>query len=129
MNNPSAETEIRAVIDTWMKATAAGDLNAVLSLMAEDVVFLRAGHPPMRGRNAYAAESQNAVGKVRFEGKADVKEIQVSGDLAYCWNYLTLTITPSEGGPTQKREGHILSVFRRAPDGRWVLFRDANFVA
>jgi ketosteroid isomerase-like protein len=31
---------IREPIDTWMRATSAGDLDQVLSLMAEDVVFL-----------------------------------------------------------------------------------------
>ena len=34
------EKEIRDLIDTWMHATSAGDLDQVLSLMAEDVVFL-----------------------------------------------------------------------------------------
>jgi uncharacterized protein (TIGR02246 family) len=128
MSDEHEKAKIRGVIDTWMKATAAGDLDSVLNLMAEDAVFLRPGHPPMRGRQAYAAESRGAIGKVRFEGKADIKEIEISGHLAYCWNYLTLTITPANGGAPQKREGNILTVFRKEPDGRWVLFRDANLL-
>jgi uncharacterized protein (TIGR02246 family) len=37
------ERQIRQLVATWMAATRAGDLDTVLSLMAEDVVFLRAG--------------------------------------------------------------------------------------
>ena len=34
------EREIRRLVTTWMSATKAGDLETVLGLMAEDVVFL-----------------------------------------------------------------------------------------
>ena len=41
---PSDEQEIRQLISTWMTATKAGDIESVLKLMSEDVVFLlRAG--------------------------------------------------------------------------------------
>ena len=41
--------KIREVVTTWMHATAEGDLETVLSLIAEDAVFLLSGQPPMRG--------------------------------------------------------------------------------
>ena len=122
------EKKIREVIATWMRATAEGDLERVLSLMAEDVVFLIAGQPPMRGREAFAAASHSVEGKFRFEGKPEIQEIHIAGDYAYCWNHLSVTITPLQGGPPSRRAGHILSVFRKEPDGRWVLFRDANML-
>jgi uncharacterized protein (TIGR02246 family) len=122
------EKKVREVIATWMRATTEGDLERVLSLMAEDVVFLIAGQPPMRGRNAFAAASHSVEGKFRFEGKPEIQEIHVAGDYAYCWNHLSVTITPLQGGSSSRRAGHILSVFRKEPDGRWVLFRDANML-
>jgi uncharacterized protein (TIGR02246 family) len=39
------EREIRQVVATWMTATKAGDIETVLTLMADDVVFLIAGRP------------------------------------------------------------------------------------
>jgi uncharacterized protein (TIGR02246 family) len=53
--------QIREVIATWLRASAADDLDTVLSLMAEDVVFLLPGRPPMRGRAAYAEASRSLV--------------------------------------------------------------------
>jgi uncharacterized protein (TIGR02246 family) len=63
------------LISTWLEATAAGDLPHVLELMADDVVFLGAGRPPMRGRNGYATASKAIRGRV--EGAADIQEIRV----------------------------------------------------
>jgi ketosteroid isomerase-like protein len=44
------ERAIREFVATWHRATASCDLPQLLALMAEDVVFLVAGQPPMRGR-------------------------------------------------------------------------------
>ena len=128
MSNQQEEQKIRNVIGTWVRSTAEGDIDKVLTLMAEDVVFLQPGHEPIRGREAFAALSRGAIGKVRFEGKPEIREIQIAGDFAYCWNYMTVTITPLPNGPTKQRAGNILSVFRKEPNGNWVLYRDANML-
>jgi uncharacterized protein (TIGR02246 family) len=128
MNDDHDKEQIRQVITTWMNATAAGDLDTVLGLMAEDVVYLRHGQPPMHGREAFATATRGALGKAKIEGTPNIQEVHISGSYAYCWNHLSLTITPQGGGQPQKREGDILSVFRQEPDGRWVLFRDANLL-
>jgi uncharacterized protein (TIGR02246 family) len=44
------ERQIRDLIDRWHHATAAGDLDTVLGLMADDAVFLTPGKPPMTRR-------------------------------------------------------------------------------
>jgi ketosteroid isomerase-like protein len=68
------------------------------------------------------------AGKVRFEGSPQIQEIHIAGNYAFCWNYLSVKVTPLPNGPSKERAGHILSVFRKEPDGRWVLFRDANML-
>ena len=120
------EQAIRALVETWMAATAAGDVDRVLELMDEDVVFLGPGRPMMRGREAFANASRSMEGKVRFEGISDLQEIQVVGDWAYLWNQLTVTTHPADGQPT-KRSGPVLSILRKK-DGRWMIYRDANML-
>jgi uncharacterized protein (TIGR02246 family) len=129
MNEAHHEQQIREVISTWMQATTAGDLEQVLDLMAEDVVFLLCDQPPMRGRDAFAAGFRAALQRVRIEGQSDIQEIRITGDHAYVWNHLTLTITPLQGGPSKRRAGPTLSVFQRKSDGRWRLIRDANLLS
>jgi uncharacterized protein (TIGR02246 family) len=98
-------------------------------LMAEDVVFLIAGQSPMRGRDAFAAAFQAGLGNVRIEPKSTIQEIQVAGNFAYCWNHLQVDIAPLPGGSPMRRSGHTFTVRRIEPDGRWVVFRDANMLA
>ena len=122
------EQQIRGVIETWLAATRAGDLTAILNLMTEDVVFLTAGNVPMR-REDFVAGFKSMAGAVEIEGCANVQEITVTGDLAVCWNLLEVKITPLAGGATVKRAGNTLTVFRRGDDGQWRVWRDANMLA
>ena len=122
------EQAIRSLIETWMRATAAGDLPRVLELMDDDVVFLGPGRPPMRGKDGFAAASRAMEGKTRVDGKSEIQEIRVFGDWAYCWNHLTVTMHPVDGGAPTHLSGPALTVFRKKADGAWVLFRDANMI-
>jgi uncharacterized protein (TIGR02246 family) len=121
------ERAIRQVIATWLQATAAGDTATILTLMADDVVFLTPGRPPF-GKAEFAAVPLDTT-KIRFEGTSDIREVRVAGDLGYVLQHLNITMTPAAGGPPMRLAGHTLSILRREPDGRWVLARDANFVA
>jgi uncharacterized protein (TIGR02246 family) len=120
------ERAIREVIAEWLRASAAGDTEKVLSLMADDVVFLVPGQRPF-GKEAFAA-AQRWLGAYRLDANSQVREIAVSGDSAYCWTDLTVTMTPTSGGTAIRRSGNTLSIFRRLGDGRWVLARDANML-
>jgi uncharacterized protein (TIGR02246 family) len=120
------ERAIRDLVDTWMAATSAGDLPKVLSLMAEDVIFMVPGKEPF-GKEAFAANAKD-LGNVRVDGKAEIRELEVLGDWAFLRNHLTVTMTP-KGGQPQKRTGYTLTILRKQPDGRWVLFRDANLLS
>jgi hypothetical protein len=80
------DEKIREVVTTWMRGTEEGNLETVLSLIAEDAVFLLPDQPPMRGREAFAAVLRSALGQVRIEGKPDIQEIYVAGDYAFCRN-------------------------------------------
>ena len=121
------EQAIRALIAKWVEASAAGDRETVLGLMADDVVFLVHGREPF-GKEAFAA-SQEAIADQRLEATSDVREVHVTGDWAYCWTSLAVSMTPNTGGATVRRKGHTLSIFRRERDGRWLLARDANMLA
>jgi uncharacterized protein (TIGR02246 family) len=81
----TGEQAIRDLVALWHRATAAGDVETVLNLMAEDVVFLVTGHPPMRGLSSFERALRGLLSQNRIESTGDIQEIAVSGDLAYCW--------------------------------------------
>jgi uncharacterized protein (TIGR02246 family) len=125
----SDEQQIRDLVSTWMQATQAGDVDTVLGLMTDDVVFLVPGRPPMdKAGFADAAHAQAAGEAPSFEGRSDIQEIQVAGDWAFMWTRLSVVATPPDGAPPVERAGHTLTVLRREA-GRWKLARDANLLA
>ena len=121
------ESAIRTLIDTWMKASKAGDVATVLSLMADDVVFMVPGQKPF-GKAEFAAMSEG-MKKVAFAGKSDIQEIRVLGDWAYLRNYLEVTVTPPGGAAPVRRSGYTLTILRKEADVRWRVVRDANLLA
>jgi len=123
----SDEQKIRNLIDDWAVASREGDVDTVMNLMTEDVIFLTPGNPPMY-RKDFAAGSAAMKGTVRIEGRSDVQEITVDGDIAIFWNLLEVEITPLAGGVTSKRAGNTLTVLRRGNDGQWRIWRDANLL-
>ena len=124
----SDEQAIRNLVVEWHRATAAGDVDAVLRLMAEDVVFLVAGRPPMKGRRQFEQGLRGLLTSHRIESTSEIQEIEVSGTLAYCWSLLTVRIIPISGGDSAVRSGSALSILRKQPDGSWVMIRDANLL-
>jgi uncharacterized protein (TIGR02246 family) len=118
------EAAIRDLVSTWMKASAAGDLQTVLSLMTDDVVFMVLGREPF-GKEAFAAMSQG-MSNVRVEGASDIRELKVLGDWAYLRNYLHIIVTPS-GGAAVRRAGWTLTILRKE-GGQWKIARDANLL-
>jgi uncharacterized protein (TIGR02246 family) len=126
----SDEQEIRQLVATWMAATKSGDIDTVLSLMAEDVVFLLPGQPPMVGKSAFAeaARAQSRQAAPQFEGTSEIQEIKILADWAYLWTKLRVVITPPGGGRPMARAGHTLSILKKQ-NGRWVLARDANMLS
>lgn len=123
------EDQIRQLVTTWMAATKTGDVETVLSLMADDVVFLVAGRPPMRKDEfAAAARAQASQAASRFDGTSDIQEIKVVGDWAFMWTRLSVIATPPDGSPPVERAGHTLTVLNKEK-GRWVVARDANLLS
>lgn len=124
--NPD-EQKIRALIETWGRASADGDLIAQMNLMTDDVLFFTLGNIPMR-RNEFAAGFKAMMESVRLECRSNIQEITIRGDLGVCWNLLEVDVTPIAGGATIKRAGHTLTVFRRGADEQWRIWRDANLM-
>jgi uncharacterized protein (TIGR02246 family) len=119
------EQAIRELVSTWMKASEAGDVNTVLSLMADDVIFMVPGREPF-GKKEFRAASEG-MKNGRLAGTSDIREIKVLGDWAYIRNYIEITVMPP-GTPMQRR-GYTLSILCKQSDGKWALWRDANLLA
>ena len=102
----------------------------MLSLIADDVVFLLPGRPEMRKggfRGRGRALSQHRAAP-QIEASSDIQEIEVLGEWAFMWTRLTVVVTPRRRRSITSAAGHTLTILRKQA-GKWRLARDANLLA
>ena len=119
------EREIRDVHLTWIEAVNAGDLGRLLTLMTDDVVFLNPGRAPV-GRDGFSEVFPAAHKQARIRCISELQEVVVVGEVAYTLSRDSLSVTPRAGGAATQLAGHRITVYRKKPDGRWLLARDAH---
>ncbi len=116
------EQAIRELIETWLDASKRGDFATVLTLMADDVVFMVPGQGPF-GKEGWSERMKD----VRVEGKSNIQEIKVVGEWAWLRQHLRVIVTPSNA-KRSVLSGYTLTILRKKPDGNWVVACDANLV-
>ena len=119
------ERAIRHLIATWMAASKMGDLETVLGLMADDVVFMVPGRA--FGKEEFASSFRGLKG-MDFDARSEILEIEIGKNTAWCRTKLSVAMTPP-GGASKRRSGYTLSILRKRPEGKWVMARDANLLA
>ena len=122
------ERAVRDLHCTWIAAVNAGDLDSLLSLMADDVVFLTPGREPV-SRDGFPAGFTAGHRDFRIRCVSELEEVVVGGALAHAWSRDSLSLVPRAGGEAMEMAGHRLTVYRKQPDGRWLLARDAHTLA
>src|SRR5215468_9056166 len=119
------EQEIREVHSTWISAVNAGDLARLLTLMTDDAFFLYPGQTPV-GRDGFSANFSAAHQQVRIRCSSELEEVVVIGEVAYTRSRDALSVAPRSGEEATQLAGHRITVYRKQPDGRWLLARDAH---
>jgi uncharacterized protein (TIGR02246 family) len=121
----SDEQALRTAHATWIAAANARDLATLLALMTDDVVFLNPGQPPI-GRDAFPAVFTAGHEQFQLRCTSDLEEVGIVGDVAWTVCRDALSLVARAGGAASALAGHRLTVYRRQPDGRWLLARDAH---
>jgi ketosteroid isomerase-like protein len=117
----SDRDSIRAGIVRFDQKVLAQDWLAVVAFYSEDAILLPPHAPEIRGR---AAIQKFFEGFPKFTAfKQDVEEIQGDETLAYPQGtYETSFIPPGSKTPF-KDKGKVLAVWRKQPDGSWLVTR------
>ena len=119
------ELAIREVHATWIDAVNTGDLACLLALMTDDVVFLNPGRAPL-GRDGFPAGFSAAHQRSLIRCISELDEVVVAGEVAYTRCRDSLSVAPRAGGQATELAGHRITIYRKQPDGRWLLARDAH---
>jgi uncharacterized protein (TIGR02246 family) len=119
------ERQIRKLIESWIAASNARDLPALMDMMTDDIVFLTPGRAPS-GKAEFAADV-GRMKSVAIDARVEVQEIEVFGPRATIRNHIQVEVT-SPGQTAKRMSGYAMSILRKGADGRWRIARDANLV-
>jgi uncharacterized protein (TIGR02246 family) len=119
------ERQIRKLIDSWIAASNARNLPALMDMTTDDVVFMTPGRAPF-GKAEFAADSQR-MKNVTIDARAEVQEIEVFGPRATIRNHIQIELT-CPGQAPRRMSGYAMSILRKEANGRGRIARDANLV-
>lgn len=121
----SAPKDSHEVHEAYVQAINSNDLDAMLEIMTDDVVFLAAQEPPMVGKDAVRPWLEGYLEAYKTHWDKPVLEFVVSGDWAFERYSYKSTDTPRGGGDIVEDTGWGLLIYHRDADGRWRVARDA----
>ena len=130
----SVRDDVRAAIEAFAAASkiamARKDLDAMLSMMTDDVVLLTASGPPVVGREAVRELYSGMLKKTNVQNTASSSAftIEAVGNVVVVAGKDSATINQVGVGPARMVRGLAISVFR-CEGGNWKLARSLNLMA
>lgn len=122
---PRADRNAHLAHDAYTSAINSNDLDAIMAMMTDDVVFLVPGSPPIEGKPAVREWAGGYLSAYHTHWDKRVVEFIQSGAYAFERYSYTSTDTPRGGGEPVSGTGWGLIVYQRGDDGVWRVARDA----
>jgi uncharacterized protein (TIGR02246 family) len=120
MNNyPEDLAAINKIASDWDTGWDSGDVEALLSLYADNPILLPQGQPAIIGKDEIRLLYQSVFKDHIIQGKGEVVEVESSGNLGYFWSSYSLTATPKASGDQITSKGKSLFIVKRQDDNSW----------
>jgi ketosteroid isomerase-like protein len=123
-SNAADLAAIMAFNRQYLKAINDGDSAALSALTDDDHMMIGAGAPVV-GKAALDATMARGFAQFKFDEAWQPVETVIDHNLAYQRGTFTVAATPKSGdGTTRTTHGNFLRIYRRQPNGSWVMTRD-----
>lgn len=120
----TAIDEAKTVVRSHEDFARAGDLDRLMSNMAEDIVVLAADTPLIKGKAAFRDFYAGLLRMGRFDFGHDHEGAEVVGQTVVLHGVARGTLTPPTGSSSRFANNFVL-VLKRQPDGRLRFWRIA----
>lgn len=124
-NKPTDEAEIRAVVDGWVKAISAKDIDAVMSHYAADIVTFDLA-PPLRYTGADALKKSLEAWFPTFRGPVgyEIRDLCITtgDDVAFCRSLNRISGARTDGEDTNVWVRATVGL--RKIDGKWSIVHE-----
>lgn len=121
----TTKAAVEAATSAFHQALRTDDVETFMSYVADDVVLMPPGEPPVRGKKAvrewytaflsqYRTSSLTLTEREAFVGSGWAVELG-----SYAWG-----LAPAGGGTPSVDRGSYMQVWRKQPDGKWRFARE-----
>jgi len=107
----------------WVEAVHHGDVDRLLDLVTDDVIFMPHNAPSIVGRTAVEQSYRAVFAGFEVDQTLAPEEIQVGGDWAFVRGTDAIEMKPLAGGDPIVGRGRGISILRRGQDGSWKFAR------
>jgi len=111
--------------EAYVTAINSNNLDTLLGVLTEDVVFLAPQEPVMVGKAAVRPWLEGYLKAFKTHWDKPVQEFVVNGEWAFERYSYKSTDTPAGGGAVVEDTGWGLVIYHRETDGKWRVARDA----
>ena len=119
------DTAAHQAHEAYVTAINSNDLDSLLGMLTEDVVFLSAHEQVMVGKAAVRPWLEGYLKSFKTHWDKPVQEFVVSGEWAFERYSFKSTDTPLGGGAVVEDTGWGLVIYHHDADGKWRVARDA----
>lgn len=125
--------DIKDFVREWNKAANSGDIDKLMSIIADNCVRIPPNAPPIIGKEAIRNDLQQMFDMYNLDGDEAVIEFYVSGDFAFSRGTWEYSLTPKAGGDSFKINGNMIDIYQKQPDGSlrlfWNMYSDESLVS
>ena len=124
-NHAAIQSGFDSAATRLLMALRADAVDSVLALMAEDVILMPPHEPVLKGRTAVRPWYEGLVTQLRTVSlTVQDREVRIGGEWVTEVAGFEWKLAPVAGGAEITEQGTYLQVWRREPDGRFLLIRE-----
>lgn len=112
-------------LDRFLTAYGASDFETLADCYEEEAVYMPAGRPALRGRQAIERHQRAIIAELSPEWRVEPEETLEAGDLLIQRGRYFVRLSPGEGESSDV-VGKYLIILRRQPDGSLKLLWDMD---
>ena len=120
----AAVQAITAAANREIAMFSSGNADSVLPVFAPDAVLMPPNEAAVHGRDNLRSWAQGMYQQFSISARYPSSDVTVAGDWAIQRYTLLMTLTPKAGGQSTEEKGKGLHIFRRQPDGGWLIVQD-----